>query len=133
MYTQVQKFYDKTGQQRPAQPTTMQVNRRSQLMQYLLSEVVEFGNSRTLIDQIDAATDMLFFVIDLFVELGVDPEMPFMFVWDANMNKLWPDGVAHWDHSVVPSRLLKPDGWVAPESKIEQYIKGLLEKTWEQQ
>lgn len=121
-FDDVKEFYDATGQLRPAVPTRMRVERRSQIMQYLLSEVVEFGNARQLEDQVDAATDILFFVMDLFVELGVNPDVPFKLVWEANMRKIWPDGQAHWDHSVVPSRLLKPEGWEAPEPAIRDYL-----------
>lgn len=126
MFRMVQEFYDRMGFRRPARPTRIPAERRKDLMGYILSESLEFGSARELHDQVDAAVDMLYFIMDIFVELGVDPAVPFQIVHEANMAKLWPDGEAHFDHSVVPPRLIKPDGWERPEPAIHDYLKELL-------
>lgn len=123
MYEQVQEFYDLIGQARPAVPSIIRSERRAQIIQYLLSEIVEFGESTTLVRQTCEALDLLHFVIDIFVELGVDPLALFTHVVEANKKKLWTDGNPRWDHSVVPARLLKPEGWQSPESDIERALK----------
>lgn len=126
MYIKVQDFYDTMGFSRPVRPTRISSERRNQLMTYILSEVMEFGAASHLTDQVDAAVDLLYFVMDTFVEMGIDPQVPFEIVHQANMAKVWPDGASHFDHSVVPPRLLKPEGWEAPEVKIRQWIEQQL-------
>ena len=127
-YELVQQFYDRMGFPRPIVPVKIAATRRSQLMNYLLSEVMEFGAAPDLTEQVDAATDLLFFVMDVFVEMGVDPNAPFMFVWAANMNKLQPDGSVRFDNSVVPPRMLKPDSWEAPQHDIHKWLKLQINK-----
>lgn len=125
MYKNVQDFYDRMGFSRPARPTRITSERRKTLMTYILSETMEFGAADDLTRQVDAAVDLLYFIIDVFVEMGIDPQHPFEIVHEANMAKVWPDGKSHFDHSVVPPRLLKPDGWEAPEDKIHTWIEQL--------
>ena len=130
MYFDVMKFYDVMQFGRPARPTKLTIARRNTFMAYVLSEVLEFGAAVNLEHQVDAAVDLLYFIMDIFVELGVNPQIPFNIVHEANMAKCWPDGSAHFDHSVTPPRMLKPDGWQPPEDKICNYLKQLLEKTY---
>jgi len=125
-YEAVQQFYDKMGFQRAAHPSTITSNRRNQLIMYIISEVVEFGDSVDLVDQVDAATDLLYFVMDIFVEMGVDPEVPFHIVNDANMNKLWDDGKPHFDYMKVPPRLLRPEHWEPPEGAIKTWLETII-------
>lgn len=125
-YSKVVEFYDATGQPRPAIPSKIPAQRRNTLMAYIMSELMEFGDAVTLEDQADAAIDLLYFVMDVFVELGVNPTALFEFVHEANMAKVWPDGQAHIDYSVVPPRLLKPEGWHDPKLDIHDYLHDLL-------
>lgn len=122
LYHHVMSFYIQTKQRFPSLPTAIPTARRAELMHYLIGEITEFGRAADIAEQVDAAADMLFFVMDIFVELGVNPEVPMEFVINANMQKVWEDGSVMWDHSVVPARLLKPDGWQAPNDKIARYI-----------
>lgn len=125
LYALVQQFYDATQQPRPAVPTRMSTAARARYMQYLLSEIVEFGEATTLLEQVCEVLDMLFFVYDVFVEMGVDPNKPFQLLHAANMRKVFPDGEAHWDYSVTPYRLLRPPDWVSANDAIGEYIKSL--------
>lgn len=126
MYESVQQFYDVTGQPRPVIPSQINAQRRNTLMAYIMSEVLEFGAAATLEDQLDAAVDLLYFVMDVFVELGINPDIPFSIVHATNMAKLWPDGKARFDHSVVPPRMLKPDGWTSPTHDLHDYINDMI-------
>lgn len=126
IHKKVQDFYDRMGFLRPARPTRIAAERRNQLMAYILSETLEFGAAADLTSQLDAAVDLLYFVMDTFVEMGIDPQVPFEIVHAANMAKVWPDGKSHFDHSVVPPRLIKPEGWEAPEDKLHKWIESQL-------
>jgi len=122
MYVKVQEFYDAMEFKRPAMPSRIPSMRRSELMTYIIAEVIEFGAAANLEDQVAEVIDILYFVMDVFVELGVDPDMPFAIVHAANMAKIWPDGKAHFNNSVVPPRMLKPCGWIAPERAICDHL-----------
>lgn len=63
----------------------------------------------SLVGQVDALIDMLYFTYGSFVLMGVDPERLFEIVHQANMGKLFPDGKAHFDP--VTHKILKPDDW----------------------
>ena len=128
-YELVQQFYDRMGFSRPVVPSALDSTRRSQLMAYLLSEVMEFGSAPDLTEQVDAATDLLCFVMDVFVEMGVDPDVPFQLAWAANMDKRQLDGSVKFDYSVVPPRMLKPEGWEAPQQDIHEWLKVRIKAT----
>lgn len=122
-YNEVKEFYESFGMSYPNDnPKHIEPARRAELMAYLLNEVLEFGRSPDLLSQVDAATDLLFFVFDVFVELGVPPDEPFRIVCKANMAKLWPDGKPRFDMTVVPPKLIKPEGWEPPEAMIRKYL-----------
>lgn len=122
-YDKVREFYAATKiEQVPNAPTAIKAPRRAQLMSYLMEEVLELGKAAELPDQVDAAVDLLYFVMDVFVELGVNPDVPFDIVHTANMSKLWPDGCIRVDYSIVPPRLIKPPGWQPPEPQIHEYL-----------
>jgi energy-coupling factor transport system permease protein len=73
-----------------------------------------------LVAQADALTDVNYFVQGSFVLLGVDPQPLFDIVQDANMAKLFPDGKPRYRES--DGKIIKPDGWVAPEPKLKSEI-----------
>lgn len=77
----------------------------------------------SLVGQVDALIDTLYFTYGSFVLMGVDPEQIFDIVHRANMGKIFPDGKAHFDP--VTHKILKPDDWeenYAPEAAIQQEL-----------
>lgn len=77
-----------------------------------------------LIAQTDSLIDINYFNQGDFTLIGVDPEVPFDIVQHANMSKLWSDGQPRFNEV---GKILKPDGWVAPEGLIELEIKRQIE------
>jgi len=78
---------------------------------------------KTLVGQVDALIDTLYFTYGSFVLMGVDPERIFEIVHQANMGKIFPDGKAHFDP--VTHKILKPDNWkekYAPEPAIKKEL-----------
>ena len=78
---------------------------------------------KSLVGQVDALIDTLYFTYGSFVLMGVDPERIFEIVHQANMGKIFPDGKAHFDP--VTHKILKPDNWkekYAPEPAIKKEI-----------
>lgn len=83
----------------------------------------------SLVEQVDALTDLLYFTYGSFSLLGVDPTRIFDIVHQANMGKLFPDGKPHYDP--VTNKVLKPDNWqkdYAPEERIAKEIKEQMKK-----
>lgn len=73
-----------------------------------------------LVAQADAFTDINYFGTGGFAELGIDPEPLFKIVHLANMNKIWEDGLPHYNEF---GKIIKPPNWVAPEPFLEAEIK----------
>ncbi|MFV0561284.1 MAG: HAD family hydrolase [Enterococcus sp.] len=79
----------------------------------------EWGQE-TLVEQVDALTDLLYFTYGSFALMGIDPTTIFTIVHEANMGKLFPDGKPHYDAQT--NKVLKPENWAedfAPEEKIK--------------
>ena len=93
-------------------PTVMDVQERQFRANLLAEEVLEFEEAETLVDQVDAIIDLIYFALGILAGMGVDPIRPFALVHKANMDKLGPDGTAVYRDD---GKLLKPDGWQGPE------------------
>lgn len=78
------------------------------------------AEDHVIVAQSDALTDISYFNYGSFVVAGVDPQPLFDIVQDANMAKLGPDGkpiIREED-----GKIMKPEGWEAPEPKLEKEI-----------
>jgi predicted HAD superfamily Cof-like phosphohydrolase len=73
-----------------------------------------------LIGQIDALIDIKYFAEGGLVETSVVPDRIFDLVHQANMSKIFSDGKPHYDKV---GKVIKPEGWEAPEPKIEEEVK----------
>jgi len=73
-----------------------------------------------LIGQVDALIDIKYFAEGGLVETSVIPDEIFDIVHNANMQKLFSDGLPRYNGV---GKVIKPDGWEAPEPKIEEEIK----------
>ncbi|MBJ8326417.1 Cof-type HAD-IIB family hydrolase [Streptococcus pacificus] len=83
----------------------------------------------SIVGQVDALTDLLYFTYGSFVLMGVDPKPFFDTVHGANMGKIFPDGKAHFDP--VTHKILKPDNWeerFAPEPAIKRELDRQIQK-----
>ncbi|OME55615.1 hypothetical protein BSK59_13980 [Paenibacillus odorifer] len=72
-----------------------------------------------LIGQVDALIDILYFANGGLVESSIIPNEVFSIVHQANMAKIFPDGKPHYNEV---GKVIKPEGWEAPEPKIEKEI-----------
>ena len=85
-------------------------------------ELIDAFIKDDLVELTDAVIDLIFVLYGVLVRMGVDGDYLFDVVWEANMKK--EGGAKRAD-----GKLLKPEGWIAPQSKIEAYLKsvGLLD------
>jgi len=81
---------------------------------WMLEEITEFAAADTIEDQVDALIDLMYFTIGTFTLMGVEPESIFDIVHAANMGKVTDGKVSRNEQG----KILKPDGWEAPEPKI---------------
>lgn len=85
--------------------------------------------SVSLVGQVDALVDLLYFTYGSFALMGVDPAPLFDLVHEANMGKIFPDGKAHFDP--ITHKILKPTDWeekYAPEPALQKALAEQLER-----
>lgn len=119
-YEQLVEFQTKFNQPVAEKPTLLTEERKLQRYGYLLEELNELKAAETVVDQVDAAADLLYLVLGTFVELGVNPEPIHNIVHSANMSKLWPDGKVHTNPET--GKVMKPPTFVRPEPLLEAEI-----------
>ncbi|WP_337033233.1 hypothetical protein [Paenibacillus illinoisensis] len=149
-YEQVKEFHKAFNQEMPTVPTALSSNDEVGAVKYymnhlsyvckdmktdglggevikrsswMLEELIEFMEAKSLEDQVDALTDLIYFAIGTFTLMGVKPEPFFNIVHDANMGKLHEDGKPKFDQQ---GKIVKPTGWTdkyAPEPKIREELK----------
>lgn len=86
---------------------------------WILEELIEFIRATTLVDQVDALTDIRYLTDGTSVEVGVDPYPCIEIVHAANMAKLGADGKPIIDGQ---GKVRKPANWEPPESKLAAEI-----------
>lgn len=123
VYNEVKEFHSKFNHPVSDIPTQLTESRKADRAMWMREEVQEFIDSKTIHDDIDAMIDLMYFALGTCVEMGIDPSIPFELVQKANMSKLFPDGKPHYNEH---NKVIKPEGWVAPDDKIKEYIEELV-------
>lgn len=82
-------------------------------------ELIELMRAKTLVDQVDALTDIIYLVVGTAVEMGVDLDPCLAIVHGKNMDKLGPDGKPLIDKT---GKVRKPEGWTGPEKMLTEEI-----------
>jgi len=115
----VREFHVAMGLPIATAPMAMSSARAVARAGWIKQEAAELETAITVVDQVDAAVDLVYLALGTLVELGVELEDVFDLVHKANMSKRWPDGVARFD---AEGKLLKPPGWAGPEAALETAI-----------
>lgn len=100
----------------PCQMSSERVNIRGKWMQ---EELNEFYVAEDMYDQADAMIDLIYFALGTLVEMGIKPDEIFDIVHNANMAKLWPDGLPHYNKD---GKTIKPAGWKDPKPLMRESI-----------
>lgn len=126
-FQQVLEFHQAFDHPVASKPTMLSPERVKTRSAWMDSETQEFRDAPTVVDQADAMIDLIYFALGTLVEMGVRPQ-PLMDIVhvEGNMKKLHlVDGklvvVKREDGKVV-----KPDGWVAPEPLLALEIERQL-------
>jgi len=87
---------------------------------FMREEIDEFMESENVCDQADAMIDLIYFALGTLVQMGVKPKEIFDIVHNANMTKIWDDGLVH--HRESDGKVIKPPSWEDPYPKIKAAI-----------
>lgn len=113
-------FHDAFKHPVATSPQMIERSRQRDRYNWLMEEVNELLDAKTVTDVADAITDIIYIALGTAVEHGIDIEPVFTIVQDANMAKLGPDGEPMYHPN---GKIAKPDGWQRPEPLIEEEIK----------
>lgn len=119
VYSEVKKFHETFKHPISEKPTMLTAERLAQRNIWVKEELQESEEATDVIGQADAMIDAIYFLMGSLVEMGVKPQAVFEIVQNANMAKVFPDGKPRWNEV---GKVIKPEGWVAPELKIEEEI-----------
>lgn len=122
-YDMVKEFQEKFNHPVADQPTSMKLSRRLFRAKCYYEEIKEHINASDIIDQIDAAIDLIYFGLGTLVELGIEPDPYFDIVHKKNMEKLGKDGKPMHNGD---GKVIKPEGWVGPESEMRALLQKQL-------
>lgn len=98
--------------------------RRSEWLIEEAQELAAAARAGDLVDVIDALLDSIYFAVGGFAVLGHDMSVFWKNVHEANMSKLGPDGKPILREG--DGKVLKPEGWVAPETRHEETLRKVL-------
>jgi predicted HAD superfamily Cof-like phosphohydrolase len=125
-FMQVREFHLTMGQPVADRPTMLTPERTDQRTEWGDEEAQEQRDATTLVDQLDAIMDRIYFALGDLVEMGIMPSVAFDIVHSRNVpGKLWPDGSVHKNEL---GKVMKPPGWVAPEPLLELEIQRQLKE-----
>lgn len=118
-FQDVLDFHLQFGLPVSSHPATLTTTRVAARTKWLREEVEEFATAKSLVEQIDAAIDVIYVAIGCLVEMGVELDGAFKCVHASNLEKRWADGSVRTDSD---GKLLKPHDWVGPEEAIRNWL-----------
>lgn len=126
-FDQVKEFHEAFNHEVGTKLKTLDVTRKIARCSWMREEIGEYMDADgNIVEEIDAMLDLIYFAMGTLVEMGVDdPQKFFDIIQSANMNKLWSDGKPHYRED---GKVIKPKGWVAPETTMSKIVEDILEK-----
>jgi predicted HAD superfamily Cof-like phosphohydrolase len=119
-YEMVKEFHKAFGHPIADNPWPLETDRKIKRATWMAEEVQEFIEADTLVDQIDALCDLIYFALGSAVEMGIELTPLFALVHKANMDKLDKDGRPIYG---LDTKVMKPEGWIPPQERIETFLK----------
>ncbi len=103
----------------PAPDTIQQLHpeRVEKRANWSAEEVREFREAPDTYEQVDAQLNIIYFALGSLVEIGIfNVDKLFEIVQQANMSKLWEDGLPHYR---ADGKVIKPIGWIDPKPLLK--------------
>jgi predicted HAD superfamily Cof-like phosphohydrolase len=123
-FLQVRAFHKAFGHPFKDSPTMLEPERVTPRAKWMREEIQEFEDAETIVDQADAMIDLIYFALGTLVEMGVMPQSLMDIVhYDGNMSKMHTDEDGQmFVRMNEDGKVVKPEGWVAPEPLLEAEI-----------
>jgi predicted HAD superfamily Cof-like phosphohydrolase len=106
----------------PDSPHQLNKHRIELRAKWIEEELDELRKATTLVDQVDAAVDIIYFALGILVEAGVDGDTAFRHIHEANMSKLDAQGHPIYDED---GKVAKPANWTSPRQRIEEWLSNI--------
>lgn len=119
-YGVVKKFHQACGHPDGRYTVFLTGEEKKRRIDWMMEEIKEFSEAKTLVDQADALGDLLWFVVGTMVCMGVEPSVIMRPITTANMSKIGDDGRVLRRPS--DGKIQKPEGWVGPEEEMSAMI-----------
>ena len=104
------------------EPQILSLERAQKRYRWIKEEIEEFlaaSEKGDIVEQADAMIDTIYYALGTLVEMGIQPDPIFDVVQEANMKKIWSDGLPHYDED---GKAIKPPEWKNPHDYIEEVI-----------
>ena len=125
-WNDVKLFHEKFGHPISETPNFIDKERAKNRSIWMMEEIAEFLIAQNVYEQADAIIDLIYFALGTLVEMGVEPGNLFKIVHEANMGKLWADGLPRYTKK--DGKIIKPDTWEDPYPKIKLLINSLAKE-----
>jgi predicted HAD superfamily Cof-like phosphohydrolase len=120
VWKDVKAFHEAFNVPVQEKPCKLEQERVRKRADWMMEEIREFLEAKTLTEQADAMIDVMYLALGTLVEMGVRPEELFRIVHEANMSKLWEDGKPRYRES--DGKVIKPPTWQDPEPLLSMEI-----------
>jgi len=117
----VEKFTRTFGLPVATSPKLLEEDRVLLRSKWMREEIEELVLARSISEQADAAADIIYFALGIFVEMGVPGDEIFEIVHNCNMKKVTSTGAIVKNEE---GKVQKPLEWRSPESEIQQLLFG---------
>lgn len=118
-WNDVKRFHKLFNHPHSVYPVLLDQERISIRSKWMCEEIEELIDADSIYEQADAIIDLIYFALGTLVEMGVRPKSLFDIVQDANMNKMWSDGIPRYDKD---GKVIKPSSWKDPHTLIKEEI-----------
>lgn len=118
-YELVKIFQSVAGQPVSTHPRKLSEDRVSIRIKWMEEEIQEFKEAEDVYSQADALTDLLYYLLGAYVEIGIKPDALFDLVHKTNMMKLTScEGII----KSKDGKVQKPSDWKHPDVIIKRII-----------
>lgn len=121
-YELVALFQEHANQPVSKTPRQLDSERVTIRAKWMMEELAEFVNADSVYSQADSLTDLLYYLLGAFVEMGIKPDSLFKIVHCANMGKVTATTGIITDSS---GKVQKPPEWKHPDEAIKSAIDAL--------
>jgi predicted HAD superfamily Cof-like phosphohydrolase len=124
-WNEVKLFHQKFNHPISDTPVFLESQRAKNRAIWMMEEISEFLIAKDIYEQADSIIDLIYFALGTLVEMGIEPDDLFKIIQEANMTKLWEDGLPRYNKK--DGKIIKPDNWENPCPKIKSLINSLMD------